>query len=99
MVTQLGAPQAPNTRVDHLVEFYFQIDCYAGATGGLPEAITLGRAVRAALVEMPNSEHDDAVVTATRIRGDRSLPDTAMEPSRNRVILTASCWIHAAVTA
>jgi hypothetical protein len=99
MVTQLAAPQDPTSRHDHLVEFYFQIDCYAGATGGLPEALTLGRTVRAALVTMPDFSHDDAVVTATRIRGDRSLPDTAMEPSRNRVILTASVWIHSAVTA
>ena len=91
MVTQLAAPQDPTSRHDHLVEFYFQIDCYAGATGGLPEALTLGGDVRAAIVAMPDRRHDDAVVTATQITVRPLDPDTDDGARRaNRVVLTAS---------
>ncbi len=94
MVQLLSAPQPPNSRTDHLVEFYFQIDCYAGARGGIPEAVSLGQTVRQALFDMPDVDHEDAVTTATRIRGYRYLPDPSFEPARDRAIITASVWIH-----
>jgi hypothetical protein len=93
MLTLLSAPQDPNSRHDHLVEFYFQIDCYAGSVGGLPEVWPIAVAVRDALVYMPQDQ-DEAVVTRTLIRGFRYLPDTALEPARDRYTLTASCWMH-----
>lgn len=94
MVTLLSAPQDEDSLHDWYIEFYFQIDCYAGATGGLPEAFTLGGHVRDAIVEMPATGHDDAVVTATKIYGYNPDLDTDMEPARDLVRITASCWMH-----
>ena len=76
-----------------LVEFDFQIDCYAGATGGLPEAINLAGHVRQAIIEMPDVEHD-AVVTATEIWRFFPDTDTDMEPACDLMRITASAWMH-----
>lgn len=90
-VTQLDAPSGVP---DHLVEFYFQLDCYATIEGGQPEANELGRKVRAALELMPGA-HDEGVVTGTMINGDARVPDTEMgEPARERKILTVTVWAH-----
>lgn len=80
--------------VDYALEAYFQLDCYAGRTGGQPEASLLARTVRAALVAMPDSEDvDGAVVSDVEIRGDSRLPDPQMD-SRERFILTFTVTMH-----
>lgn len=92
---QLDAPKEAGSRPEHLISFMLQFDCYAGAAGGVPEATLLARTVRALLVAMPDVAHDGAVVTQVRILGHARVPDTDIEPARQRVILTADVRMHA----
>lgn len=93
----LSAPQAPGSQADHLIEHYFQFDCYAGNDGGQPEALLVGRTLREALQEGPGA-HDLGVWTATRIEGFGRIPDPVLKDrsgdARERVIVTASVWMH-----
>lgn len=94
-VTRLDAANEVGSRPEHLIDFMIQLDCYAGGEhgtdGGLPEAELLARTVRAALFDdLPGN----AGVTAVRIVGDTQLPDTAFEPARDRIALTALVWMH-----
>lgn len=93
-VTRLEATNDPSSKVEHLIAYLLQLDCYAGEEGGQPEANSLGRSVRAALVEMPGIV-GGAVVTSARIAGDIRLPDGDFEPARERVVLTARIHAHA----
>lgn len=91
-VTQLDARS--DHRSDHLVEFYAQFDCYAGAVGGQPEANDLARATREALVAMPGT-HDGSVVSGVEIRGHARIPDLEVdEPQRERFVISAVVWMH-----
>ena len=90
-LTQLSAPSDPTSRVDHLVAFLLQLDCYAGKDGGQPEANLLGSTVRAAL--MSGDLLTDGISRA-RIVGDARIPDVTYEPARERRILTVKVWIH-----
>jgi len=93
-VTQLDATSTH--RADHLVNYLLQFDSYAGKTGGQPEANSLGRAVRKALMQMPDATHTGAVVTGVQIIGHARIPDTSIdEPARERVVITAQVWAHA----
>jgi hypothetical protein len=94
MVTQLAAAQEVASITDHLIAFMLQFDCYAGATGGQPEANLLARTVRAALQDIATASHDDAVVTGCRLIGHARIPDTDFEPQRERFALTAEVYIH-----
>jgi hypothetical protein len=93
-VTQLGAAQEVASVRDHLIAFMVQFDCYAGADGGQPEANLLGRTIRAALQDIWLTSHPDAVVSACRLIGHARIPDTDLEPSRERVVLTAEVYMH-----
>jgi len=94
-VVQLDAGQEPGSRVDHLVSFLVQFDCYAGADGGQPEANGLGRLVRATLQEL-GGVRDDTVISAVRVVGDARIPDETFEPARERRVLTMAIWAHRA---
>jgi hypothetical protein len=95
-VTQLSGSQGDPP--DHLIEHYFQFDCYAGKMGGQPEAVDLARTVRMALVEISRGSHSGAVVTRGRIDGFARVPDDQLNDdrghARERVIITASVWMH-----
>lgn len=99
-LTQINAPSDPTSTVDHLVPFFFQLDCYSSkeGIGGSPqkEASLIGRTIRAALQEMPDSSHTGAVVSRVRITRDSRQPDTDLEPARERRILSALVYMHAA---
>jgi hypothetical protein len=92
-VTQLDAAQGQQDIADHLVEFYFQLDCFAGREGGQPEASLLARTIRAALTEIP-AEHSEGIATGARINGSARIPDTDFEPARERFTITATVWAH-----
>jgi hypothetical protein len=94
-VTQLDAPSEANSRADHLIPFLFQCDCYAGSdpVTGQAEASALARSVRAAIVDMVG-KHDGATVTAARIVSMPRVPDTSIEPARERFVLTARVYMH-----
>lgn len=87
---QLNATKEPKSRPEWLITFLLQLDCYAGKTGGQPEASLLARTVRAALLDMPTATLADAVVSRVAIVSMPRLPDTAMEPARERFVITAN---------
>lgn len=94
-LTQIDAPSTGSPH--HLIEFYFQLDCYAGKEGGQPEAKALGAAVFDALAALDGANHqaDDAVVTACRPNlGLRRPDDDVGTPARERVISTAFVTMH-----
>lgn len=91
-VTQLDAPQSDVA--DHLIGFYCQLDIYAGADGGQPEAKDIAADVREALRDIGSAEHTDAVVSGARVNGVARIPDTDLEPARERVVMTTTIWAH-----
>jgi uncharacterized protein (DUF2126 family) len=94
MFTLLSAPQDEESRHDWLVEFYFQLDIYAGASGGFPAIWAMARAVRRAIVQMPANGVEDAVCSRAKVNGFNPQKDTDMEPARDRFIMTASVWLR-----
>lgn len=82
-VTVISARQVNHP--DHLTEFMVQLNCVAGATGGVPEANTLQRTVRAVL---------GTLTPPASIVGIHRDQDTDMEPARDWVALTALIWAH-----
>lgn len=92
--TTLDARDEARSNLDHLITYLLQFDCYAGVTGGKPEASALARTVRAALKDMTGS-HDGAVITRVAFTGHIRIPDTALEPARERLIITAQITAHA----
>lgn len=91
-VTQINAPQGGVP--DHHVAFTLQLDCYAGKTGGQPEANSLAIAARAALQDAHLSTHALGIVSGCAISSDMRLPDTDFEPARDRRVITATVWAH-----
>lgn len=89
--------QAPASSVLHLVTAHLQLDCYAGS-GGNTQASLIARTVRAALADMPNVEHDDAVIAHVRTNL-RRLPDPDFAPARERYIVTADVTWHPILSA
>jgi hypothetical protein len=91
---QLNATDSARGGVDHFITALMQLDCYAGKDGGVPEALALGVEIRAALKALEGEVYEGAVVTHVEIVGHRRLPDTSLEPARQRVILTAAIRMH-----
>jgi hypothetical protein len=84
--SQVGLPH-------HLQESLMQFDCYAGATGGQPEANTLAKTVTAVLVTLPGTR-TGGVITGVQILGGPRQLDTDIEPARDYKIITALIWSH-----
>jgi hypothetical protein len=96
-LTQLDAKSVGGHRSDHLVEFYFQLDCYAGEEGGQPEASLLTRTVREELTQrMVAASHTGAVVTGVDVRSAPRIPDRDWEPARERFVMTVLIWMRGA---
>lgn len=94
-LTLLDARAVDGARHEHLIEALVQLDCYASEDGGQPEANTLGRTIRASLVDAPNQTHEGATISGVEIRSHRRSPDATFSPSRERIILTSLVWLHA----
>jgi hypothetical protein len=96
-ITLLDDSPAPSSPALHLIAAMVQVDCYAGAEHdyGQAEASLLALTVRAALHAMPAAEHDGAVVTAVKFGGTRRLPDTDLQPARERYIFDGIVSCHA----
>lgn len=97
-VTLLAA--VDSTSVEYLIAYTLQLDCYAGklaqdAHTGQAEAQRLKSSVRAVLKDMQGRDIGGAIVTEVRFDGDARLPDDAMEPVRERYVLTAMVRAHA----
>ncbi|HYJ21629.1 MAG TPA: DUF3168 domain-containing protein [Solirubrobacterales bacterium] len=83
-----------NSRVEWLVSYYLQIDCYAGSENRFAEAFDLAAAVRAALIALPDADLEDAVVTDIGFASMPSQPDADLMPARERFILDAEVFAH-----
>jgi hypothetical protein len=79
----------------HLATALLQLDCYAGAerTGAQAQASLIARTVQHAIQAMPTVAHDGAVVTKATASW-RRLPDTSIEPQRERYIVEATITLH-----
>lgn len=93
-LTEINAPQAANSPVDHLVAHYMQLDCYAGVEGGVPEANALAGAIRESLVELRNNGDHGVVITGAHIEGSHRDRDLSFKKARDRRVLTVTVWIH-----
>lgn len=97
-VTQIDAANATgNQQVEQLVGYLIQYDAYAGSetNNAQAEAGALGRAIRAALVDMQSQILcTTAVITGVEIRSHVRIPDLDFDPPRERHIVTAEIWAH-----
>lgn len=95
-ITQLDATNVTGGRPEHLINFYLQLDCYAGGTAdnAQEQASVLGRTIRAVLHDLTERDIDGVVVTQVAFTGDARIPDEAFEPARERVVLDAEVRIH-----
>lgn len=99
-VTLLAATDHPRVHREYLLEYTLQIECYAGKTAtddhaGQAEAWALRTAARQILHSVEGQALDGVVVTQVRFSGDARLPDTTMEPARERYVLTVAIRAHA----
>lgn len=99
-VTQLDATDSRRSRVEYLVDYLLQLDCFAGeisteAHVAQAEASRLARTVRAVLKDREGQAGDGVVVTRVQFTGHARLPDGTLEPARERVVLTAEVMMHA----
>lgn len=90
LIDDLPDPRSPAL---HFGTGYLQADCYASAEGGQSEAADLSEAVRARLHAMPGTRPAGVVTAVTSLRR-RRLPDSAMNPARERYIVTATVHGH-----
>lgn len=90
---QLDARAVGDHRSDHVVDYLLQCDIYAPDQ---PSVWTLALATRAALKNMPEASHDDAVVTGVIFAGMARIPDTDFKPVKERVSLTVNVTAHPA---
>lgn len=82
-------------RVERLVSYYLQLDCYAGATGGQSEAFAVATAARSALVGLPDADpFAEAVVTDADPLSMPRIPDTDFAATRQRYVLDIEVWMH-----
>jgi len=94
-ITQLDARnETPTRKVEHLVSYYLQIDCYAGDDNRFAEASDLAIAVRGALVAITAADLAEAVATDVGFMSMPSVPDTDLKPARERFILDAEVFMH-----
>jgi hypothetical protein len=94
-VTQLDATEV-SSGVEHLINVYFQFDCYAGggASNTTVQASLLSRTIRAVLKSMQGTVQDGVVVTNVAFTGHASIPDEAFTPWRERFVLDAEIHCH-----
>lgn len=100
-VTQLDAPPITRSRLEHVIDYMVQLDCYAGSEAmndhvGQREASLLARTARAVLKALEGTTADDVVIAGVRFTTHLRAPDTDMEPARERYILTAQILMHPA---
>lgn len=95
-VVQLDYGAVGDSRSDHLLSWFGQLSCYAGAEGGQAEASKLARTVIAAIVNLAEEEVEGAVVTGARIISAPRIPDTeGFEKARERFPVSVEVWLHA----
>ena len=88
-ITQLDATDDATSSVERWIEYYLQLDIYAGADGGVPEANNLNRLCRLSLKALQGTTlGTDAVVSEVRFTSNPRIPDSDVdEPARERFVL------------
>lgn len=99
-VTLLAANDNATAKREYLIDHMLQLDCYAGKTAsdahtGQAEAFMVKQTARAILTSYTGQLRDGVVITDVRVIGDARVPDTAMEPARERYIMTIGIVCHA----
>lgn len=102
-VTLLNAADSPASGIEWLINSWLQLDCYAGKQAtddfdGQAEAHLVKATCRAVLKAMEGRTIDGIVITEVQFVGDRRLPDTEMEPARERYILMVTVRAHVLVS-
>lgn len=93
-ITLIDDPPVKGSTADHLIDFYLQLDCYAGKDGDQTLASTLARTVRSAIGEIDKADHEGAVVTGAKVNGSRPMSDPDFE-GMDRYMVTVTIWAHA----
>jgi hypothetical protein len=99
-VTQLDATDDARGKVEHLITYPLQLDCYAGKAAmddyaGQAEASLVARTARAVLIAMRGTTADGYAISSVHVTGPLRDLDTAIEPARERAILTVTIKLHA----
>lgn len=84
-------------KVEYAYSALLQFDCYGSSSleEMTPEAILLGRTVRAAMAELAgNGDLDGVTVTEVEFPSHGRLPDVRFEPARERIVLDAVVYFH-----
>jgi hypothetical protein len=94
-VTLLSASDHPRIGRDILLEHVLQLECYAGSTAAAAklaqrEAWQVKARARAILKAIEGTARDGVSVPEVRFDGDARIPDTVLEPARERYILTVA---------
>jgi hypothetical protein len=92
-LTQLDARAISGTEADHLIDFYLQLDGFAGTEGDQELASRLVRSARSSLRGM-RGEVEDVVVTDVRFGVFSHVPDRSFTPEVERYVLDAFVYIH-----
>lgn len=88
---------APRSSALHLVSALVQIDCYAGAerNSAQAEASLLARTCRSVLHDLAYGlQTAGPVVSKVKAGGIRALPDTDLEPPRERYLVEVEVTAH-----
>lgn len=93
-VAQVDATDRSRVPVEFLVDFMFQLSCYAGRRGDQAIASALARTVRAVLTAARGTVHDGVVIGRMAVTSDPRLPDTSWEPAMERRVVTALLMMH-----
>lgn len=99
-VTLMAATDSTVSQLERFVQHIVQLECFAGKTStddfvGQAEAWHLKSATRAALKGIEGTTSGGAVFSEVTFPGDSRVPDTTMEPARERYILLAAFRAHA----
>jgi hypothetical protein len=88
-----GSKESKSTPV-YLIPFHMQFDCFAGTgRNKRAEASDLARELWDAL-ESLDGPHEGGTVTGVTFLGVRPLPDTSIDPVRERFVVEANVYIH-----
>lgn len=92
--TLIVGSKEPKSTPAHLIPFHLQFDCFAGeGRNRRAEASDLARELWAALEVVPATRGETTINGASLI-GIKPMPDTSIEPARERFIVEATVWMH-----
>lgn len=91
-VTLIDSPSTTKP-VDHALECYVQVDCFAGKSGNSVSASLLARTVRQSLSTAHEISHAGAVVSGADLSHSHAI-DTSVEPAMHYYSVTGRVWMH-----